>query len=114
MVYKKIERPRDEWILVEVPPLVSPQLWQMANRILDKNAQMSRRNAKEPFLLTGVSRCGGCGNTYTGTRRKKVKDDCAVPAVLTRCYIHPPFFGRSVTKPTLGYNAIRQNTVFMI
>ncbi len=73
MVWKKIERPRSEWIMVPVPPLVSKELWDMANRILDKNAGTGRRNAKQPYLLTGLVQCATCGYTYVGGRKIKRK-----------------------------------------
>ena len=71
LVYKKIERPRDEWIVVSVPPVVSPELWEAANKMLAKNAQMGRRNAQVPYLLTGMVKCAYCGYTYVGGRKKK-------------------------------------------
>ena len=84
LVSRKIERPRDEWIMVPVPPIVSPDLWQMANRSLDKNAQMGRRNAKEPYLLTGLIKCATCGYSYTGGRKRYERQDGTV--TVTRHY----------------------------
>lgn len=77
MVWKKIERPEEEWIRVPVPPIVSIELWEIANRMLDKNAQTGRRAAKEPYLLTGLLKCASCGYSYIGRRkifRKKSKE----------------------------------------
>lgn len=71
IVEKKVERPRDEWIIVPVPPIVSPELFQMANKMLEKNAQMGRRNARIPYLLTGLVKCATCNHTYVGGRKKK-------------------------------------------
>jgi len=70
-IQKKIQRPREEWIIVPVPALVSPELWEMANRTLAKNSQMSRRNAKAPYLLTGLVRCAKCGYSYIGRHKTK-------------------------------------------
>lgn len=70
MIKKKVPRPPEEWIYVPVPPLVSEELWDMANRLLDKNAQMAKRNAKVNYLLTGLIKCSGCGSTYVGSRTK--------------------------------------------
>ena len=69
LVKRKVERPREEWISVAVPPLVSPELWSEANRMLKQNVKMARRNAKEPYLLTGLIRCATCGLSYIGERR---------------------------------------------
>ena len=70
---RKVERPRDEWIAVPVPPIVSPELWEKANRVLDRNAIMSRRHASAPYLLTGLVKCAGCGYSYVGKMKKRRK-----------------------------------------
>jgi site-specific DNA recombinase len=67
----KIKRPREEWIHVPVPAIVSEEAWEAANRMLEQNKKTSRRNAKEPYLLTGLVRCAYCGWTYTGTTHRK-------------------------------------------
>jgi site-specific DNA recombinase len=62
---------------VSVPAIVSVDLWEMANRMLDKNKGTGRRNAKEPYLLTGMIKCASCGYAYLGARkvnRKKGKE----------------------------------------
>jgi site-specific DNA recombinase len=69
----KVERPRDEWIYVPVPAIVSADEWEAANRMLDQNRKTARRNAKEPYLLTGLVRCAQCGYTYTGTTSRRSK-----------------------------------------
>jgi site-specific DNA recombinase len=68
MAWKKIERPRSEWITVKVPAIVSSDLWELANQMLKKNAQTGRRHAKEPYLLTGMVKCAACGYAYIGRR----------------------------------------------
>lgn len=76
LVTKKIERPSDEWILVPVPSIVSTELWQLANDMLDQNARMAARNAKDTYLLTGLLKCAECGYTYNGgmKRRRWISD----------------------------------------
>jgi len=69
MVTKKIERPRDEWIVVPVPPLVSDELWDAANRTLQKNTTLSKRNGKSDYLLTGLVWCVECGYACPGGRK---------------------------------------------
>lgn len=67
IVQRKVERPREEWIHVPVPPIVSKELWEAANRIIQQNKKMARRNAKHPYLLTGLVHCAQCGRVYVGT-----------------------------------------------
>jgi site-specific DNA recombinase len=75
LVSKKIERPPEAWIIVPVPPLVSAEIWETANRNLEKNAQMARRNGKVRYLLSGLVRCGGCGYALAGTRKNYYRQD---------------------------------------
>jgi len=68
-IVRKVPRPPEEWIKVSVPAIVSAQEWELANKILEKNAQMSRRNGKDPYLLTGLVKCSCCSHSYNGRRR---------------------------------------------
>lgn len=71
-VTHKIQRPREEWIIVPVPAIVTPEDWEMANEIVSRNLNTGRREAKSPFLLTGLITCATCGFRYIG-RVGKVK-----------------------------------------
>ncbi len=73
LVKRKVQRPQEEWIRVPVPAIVSAELWEMANQMLAKNAQTGRRNAKKPFLLTGLIRCASCGFSVIGNHRERVR-----------------------------------------
>ncbi|MEM7130242.1 MAG: recombinase family protein [Chloroflexota bacterium] len=84
MVSAKRERPRDEWIIVPVPPLVSEELWEAANAMMDKNAKMSSRNSKLKYLLTGLTECAECGYAYSGACRTYHRKDGG--KTLTRSY----------------------------
>jgi site-specific DNA recombinase len=68
-IIRKVPRPPEEWIKVAVPAIVSVQEWEMANKILAKNAKMSQRNGKDQYLLTGLVKCACCGRSYSGKRR---------------------------------------------
>jgi site-specific DNA recombinase len=49
------ERPREEWIEIPVPPLISEDAFSLAQECLERNKQFSRRNTKESTLLQGVT-----------------------------------------------------------
>lgn len=66
-VARKIQRPRDEWIIVPVPAIVTVEDWQRANEIISTN--LGRRKAKNPFLLTGLITCATCGYRFIGEGR---------------------------------------------
>src|SRR5262245_2626081 len=63
----------------EVPALVDPETWRLANRNLQRNRALSKRNAKQTYLLRGLIRCGNCGagyaNTYNHSRRPEDHPD---------------------------------------
>lgn len=48
------------------PALVSVQLWDQTQEGLRQNLRFSPRNAKHPYLLRGLIKCGMCGHVYSG------------------------------------------------
>ncbi len=70
------ERPREEWIEVPVPALVTEQTFALAQEQLEKNKQHSPRRTIEPTLLQGMLVCQQCGyalyRTSTRTSRRKL------------------------------------------
>ncbi len=56
----------DDYIIVPVPAIVSKELWEGANQMLEKNKQTAARNSKYPYLLTGLLKCASCGRSYVG------------------------------------------------
>ncbi len=69
------ERPRQEWIEVPVPPLVSEEVFALAQEQLQKNMHHSPRRTIEPTLLQGMLVCQQCGYALyrTSTRTSKRK-----------------------------------------
>lgn len=65
--------PRDEWIEIAVPPIVSDEMFQLAARRLEDNKRFASRRTKEPTLLQGLVACHSCGYSYyrTSTRTRK-------------------------------------------
>jgi len=100
---KNIEHPPEEWIKVDVPAIVTPEEWDMAQGAMKKNAKRSPRNAgKRDWLLVGFLKCGICkeygycaqmGNMRTSPRRyyrcnsfgsekaRRFKTNCDSPSV---------------------------------
>jgi site-specific DNA recombinase len=77
---KKTYKIRDEndWILVQVPPIIDPQLFALAQTQKEKNMKQSG-NVKYQYLLKSMIRCGHCGRmwqatTYTGRMNKSTGD----------------------------------------
>ena len=59
-------RPREEWITVEVPSLVPIELFEAVQRKLKTNAELSRRNTKREYLLSGLLYCSQCDGRMGG------------------------------------------------
>jgi site-specific DNA recombinase len=64
-------RPREEWIPVAVPAIVSREEFELAGERRQINAATSRRNRKRDYLLSGRLRCGKCGYSYVGRTRRE-------------------------------------------
>lgn len=74
---KKTYKFRDEndWLLVEVPPIIDSRVFALAQTRKEKNMKKSG-NVKYDYLLKSMIRCGHCGRmwqatTYTGRIRKE-------------------------------------------
>ena len=61
------DRPRDEWITIPVPALISPATFERAAQRLADNKRFASRNSKVPSLLQGLSACVSCGYGYYRT-----------------------------------------------
>lgn len=60
------ERAPNEWIAVQVQPLISREVWESAQRQLLENKRLSARNSRREYLLRGLVRCGSCNRMLTG------------------------------------------------
>jgi site-specific DNA recombinase len=63
----KVERPKEEWIALKVPAIIGQELWQKAQKIVERNSALSpRNNSKHNYLLRGLVVCGHCGSMAPG------------------------------------------------
>jgi len=69
------ERPRDEWLEIPVPALVSEESFARAQELLHENKIRSRRRTITPSVVQGLVSCQKCGyafsrtSTYTSARK---------------------------------------------
>jgi len=61
------ERPREEWIEIPVPPLVSEESFARAQELLQENKIRSRRRTIEPSIVQGLVSCQKCGYAFSRT-----------------------------------------------
>ena len=70
------ERPRQDWIEIAVPALISEEVFALAQEQLEKNKRHSPRRTIEPTLLQGMLVCEQCGyglyRISTRTSRRKL------------------------------------------
>lgn len=60
-------RPREEWIPVQVPPIIDKTTFERVQRALGERspAKVPPRIVNGPTMLTGLLRCGSCGGGMT-------------------------------------------------
>jgi len=70
------QRPKEEWIQIPVPAVISEETFAMAEELLERNKRFSKRRTKEPTLLQGLLVCKECGyalyRTSTRTSKRKI------------------------------------------
>jgi site-specific DNA recombinase len=64
---KTVDRPRDEWVHIPVPAVISQDTFERVARRLEDNKRFASRNAKVPSLLQGLAACSACGYGYYRT-----------------------------------------------
>lgn len=61
-------RPEEEWLITEIPALITQDQFEYAQELLDTGKRRSRKNGIHSYLLSGLVRCGRCGCTMTGRK----------------------------------------------
>lgn len=64
------QRPSEEWILVSCPPIIDKEVFFYAQQLLDESRRRWAGKSRNSYLLSGLVRCGLCGNTMTGRKSK--------------------------------------------
>lgn len=67
---RMVERPRKEWIEIPCPPIIDEQTFYHAQKLLKESRRRWAKGSKNKYLLSGLIRCGVCGNTMTGRTYK--------------------------------------------
>ncbi len=103
-----LERPREEWIEIPVPALVSADQFEQAREQLEANKRHARRRTKEPTLLQGMLVCGrrgyACYRDSTRTTKRKLYYYRCWARTAMRCPSRPvPGDSTRTTKRKLYY-----------
>jgi site-specific DNA recombinase len=93
----QVLKPREQWIPVQVPAIISEQTFEAAQRQLERNRRLCKRNTKRDYLLTGLLVCGKCGlNLNARTVKTRAYYCCnsklgtITPNICPSKYIHGP------------------------
>ena len=60
LVDDKKHRPKDEWVELETPPVISPEMFELAKMQLLKNRDLAKRNQKREYMYAKLIWCGKC------------------------------------------------------
>lgn len=61
--------PKEEWIPIAVPSIVSRETWQHAQEQLMLNQKHAKRNCTREYLLKNILKCALCGRSLMGVTR---------------------------------------------
>jgi len=85
--------PPDERVTIQIPAIVSKEVWDAAQRVLDENRARARRNQKRLYILSGLAYCpSGYRLVGTGTHQRQAFYYRCQPSVMSpwleRCTCH--------------------------
>ncbi|WP_412675224.1 recombinase family protein [Bacillus atrophaeus] len=63
-------RPEEEQIIIKIPAIVQAEQWEYAQDLLGQSKRKQLSQSVHQYLLSGLVRCGACGNTMNGKKRK--------------------------------------------
>jgi site-specific DNA recombinase len=63
-------RPEEEWIIAQIPPIITEEQFDYAQKLLGQGRRRYTNYGKHNYLLSGLVRCGRCGCTMTGKKKK--------------------------------------------
>lgn len=99
-------RPRDQWVSVAVPAIISLGTFDAAQRQLVANRRFAIRNRKRPYLLAGLTRCAGCGRAVCGSPNNGY--------MYYRCSGNYRFGGMQAPCPARALSALKADAAFWI
>ena len=70
---KRMLRPKEEWIEMKCPAIITQEMFEAAKQQLLKNREFSKRNQKRSYLYSKVIYCGKCGYKMFGGYQPSTK-----------------------------------------
>lgn len=62
-------RPEEEWIKATIPRIIDDEQFEYAKELLNQGRRRFANTSQHPYLLSGLVRCGKCGETMPGRRK---------------------------------------------
>ena len=76
VINSNLQNSEESWIKMNVPSIISTDLYKSAINQLQKNREFARRNQKRDYLFSKIIYCGCCGfKMFGGYQPSKVKDN---------------------------------------
>lgn len=63
-------RPREEWLETRIPEIITKEKFDYAQVLLSESRRRYAGYQRHAYLLSGIVRCGRCGETMNGRKRK--------------------------------------------
>lgn len=60
VIDQDLHRPEDEWVKMDIPPVISKAMFDMATTQLTKNRELAKRNQKRDYMFSKLIYCGKC------------------------------------------------------
>ena len=95
------EVPRERWIEIPVPALVTEETFALAEDLLERNKRTSPRRTVEPTLLQGMVSCRKCGYALYRTSTRPIRQDLLDDLVWTevrRLLEDPALIGQEIDR----------------
>lgn len=67
---KQTIRPQEEWIFVEIPPIIQEEQFMIAQELIKQSRRRFAKDSLNQYLLSGIIRCKNCNNTMVGMKSK--------------------------------------------
>ncbi len=64
---QNVSRPKEEWLMVEVPAIIDEKLFDLVQLRRDENKRVIGKQRKNFYMLGGMMTCGHCGNHMSGS-----------------------------------------------
>lgn len=68
----RINKPREEWIPISIPSIIDKDIFELTQKQLIKNQELSPRNMKRQYLLRGLLHCETCGSRFAGETTRDI------------------------------------------